>query len=649
MRNTIFIILSLFFNSCIAQNNKSDINLKIKEIETNLIEINQEGIQIKKSLMDRMNFYNVPGLSIVVINDNKIEWSKSFGVINSETKTPTTNETLFEAASITKTLVSVTALHFVEKGIIDLDKDVNEYLKSWKIPENEFTVKNKVTLRLLLSHQSGLSQFNFPFEKDSIPTIVQVLNGEFPALNKPATVFFEPGKDWEYSNIGYVIIQLLLEDITGKSLGQIMKEIVFDPLSMSSTTLNYPENAIQNKIALPHDASGAKRHSIIHPTALGQGALITTSSDLAKYSIELMKSSQGKSNKVLSQKMIQTMLSSSLELDPAIFGGIKFNQGLGVLLRGKNDDLFFGKSGDNYPGATCLFGNIPAQGKGFVIMTNSANGLPLSLEILSKIENEFSWPKYEESYNEELEEKDASESEKIKFVLVKGGTFKMGNNFDPSEGDIDELPIHKITLNDFYMSETEITNAQYDKYCKLAGKEKPSRIPWIKGENLPVMKVNWFEAKEFCEFYGYRLPTEAEWEYAARERGKKIRFANGKDIAKDNEINFNAKNSEKTAYSEAGKFRRKPLPVKSFPPNSLGLYDMSGNLAEWCSDYYNGDFYKNTYNNPECKINSDDRVIIRGGHIFSTPKYIRCTHRDARLPDTKNYEFGFRVVKDIVK
>lgn len=642
MKVTIFFIaFSLLMISLSAQENSLQVQIKIQNIENDI-----NGM----TLSERMKLYKVPGLSIALINNNKTEWSKAYGVINSETNVPATNETLFEAASVTKTLVSATALYFVEQGLIDLDKDINEYLQSWKIPENEFTKENKVTLRLLLSHQSGFFSTNLPYKEGTIPALVQVLRGELPALNEPAIVQYKPGADWEYSNLGYLVIQMLLEDLTGKSLNQIMTEVIFEPLEMRSGTLDYFANKdLKNKVAFPHDASGNACEIIAHPTALAQGSLITTPSDLAKFTTELAKASQGISNQILSQKMTQTMLTSELALDPAIFGGTKFDQGLGVFLRGFGNDQFFGHNGDSYPGATCLLGSIPAQGKGVVIMTNSATGLPLILEILSKIENEYNWPKYEELNNFETEEIESAETEEIKFVLVKGGSFEMGNTFEDMEGDTDEIPIHTVTLNDFYMSETEITNAQYDKFCELSGREKPSRIPGLKGENIPVMKISWFEAQAFCEYYGYRLPTEAEWEYAAREGGKKVRFANGQNISRDSEINFNAKSKDKTSYSEAGKFRRKPLPVKSFPSNSLGLYDMSGNLAEWCMDYYDEFYFKNSpTNNPLCETESKYRVL-RGGHIFSTPKYIRCTHRDARLPETKNYEFGFRVVKDAFK
>jgi CubicO group peptidase (beta-lactamase class C family) len=142
-------------------------------IENNLVEFNpgagKEQPPKRATLSERMSHYKIPGVSIALINENKIEWAKSYGVINVESRVPVTKESFFEAASTTKMLVAATALHFVEKGLLDLDADVNNYLKSWKIPESDLTKEKKITLRLLLTHQSGLHSANFPRWKFSPP------------------------------------------------------------------------------------------------------------------------------------------------------------------------------------------------------------------------------------------------------------------------------------------------------------------------------------------------------------------------------------------------------------------------------------------------------------------------------------------------
>ena len=628
-----------FTSTCgFAQKHEIETQKKIKNIENSIN---------NTSLTDRMNFYKIPGVSIAVVNNFEINWAKAYGVINTQTKIPVTTATYFETGSVAKLFTAATALYFVEKGIIELDENVNKYLKSWKIPENEFTHEKKVTLRLLLTHRSGLPSTNFPYEKGKKPTLIQVLKGKLPAKNEAAVVEYIPGSDWEYSNIAYVVIQLLLEDITGNSFSEIVNKTVFEPLDLHSSTFENISN--ENLRAMPHFPSGELGVSHMHPSALAHGNLLSTSSDLALFTIELMKAYTGKSHKILSQNMVRQMFKSELKLDPAIFGGVPFNQGLGTFLQGEGESLFFGLTGDNYPGATAFLGGIPKSGKGILIMTNGAAGLPLALEIFEAVKKEYDWPNYIEDDIIEENKETGLNGEEIEFVLVKGGEYMMGNSFK-NKSDPDELPRHSVKINDFYMGATEVTNYQYDKFCIKSGRAKPKKIPGMKQDNMPAMKISWHDAQAFCEYYGYRLPTEAEWEYAAKEGGKNNRFANGKDTARYTEINFNAKKKYMKAYSETGKFRRKPVHVKSFPPNALGFYEMSGNLAEWCQDKYSEEFYENSPKaNPLCKESIDNRRIIRGGHLFSSPYYVRCTHREARIPETKNFEFGFRVVKDIAK
>ena len=135
---------------------------QIQKILDNVVVVKFEGRPIpvweeKQTLSDLMAQFNVPGIGIVLINDFEIEWSKFIGVQDLNSKKEVNSQTLFEAASTTKALVAVAALHYVENGLLDLDTDVNEYLKDWKIPESEFTKKEKVTLRRLLTHSAGIN------------------------------------------------------------------------------------------------------------------------------------------------------------------------------------------------------------------------------------------------------------------------------------------------------------------------------------------------------------------------------------------------------------------------------------------------------------------------------------------------------------
>jgi len=277
--------------------------------------------------------------------------------------------------------------------MLNLDEDVNNYLKSWKVLENDFTQEQKVTLRLLLTHQAGLPATNFPQQENADdPTLVQVLKGELPALNKPAIVEYVPGTKWQYSNIGFVVIQQILEDVTGKQFAKIAQETVFEPLEMKHSTFIYPlKPELQSNEAMPHDAEGELCEPAMTPTALAHGGLVTTPSDLALFTIELMQAYQGLSDRLLSKEMARQMFRKELDLDPRMFG-IPLGEGLGVMLYGEGENFVFAHPGSNYPGMNCWLLGYPETGRGAVIMTNGVMGEVLAMEIIAAINREYNKP-----------------------------------------------------------------------------------------------------------------------------------------------------------------------------------------------------------------------------------------------------------------
>ena len=163
--------------SCASRKESVRIEQRIQRIENGLVEMSSPSLAEqfnvdrikaanKVTLADRMMHYNVPGVSIALINDYKVEWAKGYGVVKAGSDKPVTPEACFEAASTTKLLTSAAALHYLEQGMFDLDEDVNQKLKSWKIPENEFTQNEKVTLHRLLTHQSGLTRPDGGFSEE---------------------------------------------------------------------------------------------------------------------------------------------------------------------------------------------------------------------------------------------------------------------------------------------------------------------------------------------------------------------------------------------------------------------------------------------------------------------------------------------------
>ncbi len=397
MKNVKFILAIMIL--LLVKNIFAQINDQIKNFEENIYELNfsSEGIRQTEntfSIYNRMEHYNVPGLSIAFIEKNKIEWTREYGFLEAGSDKAVNEKTIFQTASVSKFVASVLILHYVDKGILDLDKDINSYLKSWKIPENEFNKNKTITLRHILSHTSGLPSFPM-FERDTSdnePTVIQVLNGEHPALNPPAVCTFEPGDHWAYSNIGYAVLQILLEDITGMSINEIADEVLFKPLQMKSSSFNYPLPITwQKREAKPHATDGALRDPVIDPTKT-IGGFLSTPSDMAKLVIEVMKSYQGESDKLLTQETVNNMFKTVAPIPPEALG-LPLNMGLGVLLDNETENFAILHPGHSYPGTVFVFFAFPKQKSGVVVAANGNIGDRLYLEIIATLADKYGWSK----------------------------------------------------------------------------------------------------------------------------------------------------------------------------------------------------------------------------------------------------------------
>ncbi len=205
---------------------------RIQRIEGLVLDLpmGEKELPLQLNLAQAMQVYNVPGLSVAVIDNYQIAWAKGYGVIETGSSTPVGTGTLFQAGSISKPVAATAALALVEKGKLSLDEDVNQKLKTWKVPENEFTKEQKVTLRRLMSHTAGLTVHGFPgYDVDApLPTVVQILNGEKPANTDPIRVDFVPGTKFRYSGGGVTIEQLFMIDVTGKPFPQLLRDTVLD-------------------------------------------------------------------------------------------------------------------------------------------------------------------------------------------------------------------------------------------------------------------------------------------------------------------------------------------------------------------------------------------------------------------------------------
>jgi formylglycine-generating enzyme required for sulfatase activity len=258
-----------------------------------------------------------------------------------------------------------------------------------------------------------------------------------------------------------------------------------------------------------------------------------------------------------------------------------------------------------------------------------------------------------------------SEDQRTDMVLISAGEFQMGSN---EYGYEDEKPIHAVYLDDFYIEKCEVTNAQYRKFVEATGHREPKGYmyandrwlddvkPWedsnFNGDNHPVVCVSWEDAKAYCEWAGKRLPTEAEWEKAARGGLVGARYAWG-DRWRNAHGNFNDETAGKTlrgigfikGYDDGYTYTS---PVGSFNPNGYGLYDMIGNVWEWCADLYAKDYYgkspKKNPKGPDSGGYGNHRVLRGGCWHFNTPERLRVAYRQYYPPMKSSALIGFRCV-----
>ena len=260
-------------------------------------------------------------------------------------------------------------------------------------------------------------------------------------------------------------------------------------------------------------------------------------------------------------------------------------------------------------------------------------------------------------------------SDEVEFVRIEGGEFLMGDY--AAGGEPDELPVHSVVLSNFEMGMYEVTNLQFCKFLnaylstrvksgEFSGEpilfESPKGIHrdgaiWTVPpgmEDCPASNITWFGANEFCREYGFRLPTEAEWEYAARVQGRQVRYGNGKDLPDPEDINYDASSDTLRELSTETRKRGECTRVGIFPPNGLGLYDMSGNVWEWCQDWYNADYYTVSLYDPKPNPAGPwfgHAKVIRGGGYGNDSHGIRTTDRSFIHPGRSNPDIGFRAVR----
>jgi CubicO group peptidase (beta-lactamase class C family) len=384
MKRLSFIILLVFLAGSSCRKEKpGEVHSDIHAIENGLlpaIRVAGDSL-VTYTLLERMEHYHVPGVSIAVVENGQIQWARAYGTDHGRESKSMDTATLFQAGSISKPVAALAALKLVEKGKIGLDEDVNKYLQDWKVPENPFTTGQKVTIRGLLTHTAGMNVHGFPGyrQTDTLPTTQEVLEGKG---NTPAiTVDTLPGSIWRYSGGGYTVMQKVVEDITGQPFETYLLETILRPLGMANSTYAQPlDPAKYTNISPAYDAEGKAIEGLWHnyPEKAAAG-LWTTPADLARYCLEMQRILAGKTNGVLKKETIEMMLTKH-----------KNDWGLGPALQGEKDSLIFRHGGKN-AGFTNEMVAFAHKGKAVVVMTNADNGGKLIGEVLRAISHHYNW------------------------------------------------------------------------------------------------------------------------------------------------------------------------------------------------------------------------------------------------------------------
>lgn len=341
------------------------------------------GTPIPDSAMNALiKKHRVPGVSVAVVRGGKIDWARGYGALEQGRPERVDSLTLFQAASISKPVAAALALRLVERGDLALDEDVNGRLRSWKIPASPASKGKAITLRMLLSHSAGLSMHGVPefAEGVRLPALVEILDGKSPVSRDSVRVVLEPGTTFKYSGGGYIILQLLMTDVTGRRFEDFARELVLERAGMVSSTFEQPLPPIlHGHAAVGHLSDGTpiagRWHTLPEQAA---GGLWTTPRDLASFAIGIWKAYRGTPDSLLSQRMAHEMLIRQVG-----------DFGLGWYL--PSAGVFRFQHGGGNGGYRCHLGLSVEYGNGLCIMANGDEGEKVINETTDAIGHAYVW------------------------------------------------------------------------------------------------------------------------------------------------------------------------------------------------------------------------------------------------------------------
>lgn len=364
---------------CQSSSSSADIKNRVLKVEQSLMNwVQKPDTSLKWSIEERMRYHKINGVSIAVIHNYKIEWAKGYGWADVLEKRKVTPYTLFQAASITKSINSLGVLKLVQEGKLNLDEDINEYLTSWKFPYDSLSQNKKITVRNLLNHTGGLTVSGFPgyATNDTLPTLIQILEGKNPSKTPAVRSEFEPELRYQYSGGGICIAGLIITDVSQSSYSDFMSQNILKPLQMNESFFMQPPSADKYKsLATGYYRNGSEVEGKfrIYPELPAAG-LWTTPTDLCKYIIETQLSYNGSSSKVLNADLTRERLKPL---------------GMGVFMEEKGDTQYFLYSGGNAGFMSEYWADLK-NGNGVVVMLNSDNRTIIQ-EIINSVAYTYHW------------------------------------------------------------------------------------------------------------------------------------------------------------------------------------------------------------------------------------------------------------------
>ncbi|MBD0295840.1 MAG: beta-lactamase family protein [Flavisolibacter sp.] len=387
MTKRLFPIITFLSFTTFVSAQKYQNNPKITQVEKGLFANTEivfaDSIVPKFNIYERMKFYNVPSVSIAVVNKGRIEWARAYGFADISEQRKADIKTLYQAASISKSINALYIMKLVQDGELSLDKDIRQYLKTWTFPDNEFSNGKVITLKNLMSHTAGLSTSGFIgySRGDTIPTINEILDGKRPANSEAVKPVLPPNTQFRYSGGGTMVIRKIIDDNVALNYDSTLQKVILQPLGMRNSTFTQPLRPAWKNVATAYNGrmQEIKGKYHIYPEQAPDG-LWTSATDLAKFVISIQKSLNNKPS-LLKQETVKEMLSPVLTSS---------NSALGVFIEEKGGEKYFTHNGANVGYRSSYYGSV-TTGSGVIILTNSDNGRPLINEIINSVATAYNW------------------------------------------------------------------------------------------------------------------------------------------------------------------------------------------------------------------------------------------------------------------